>query len=296
MTKEKPERCGAIVLEAIIALPILIIALFAIVEFGLLSSHQSLVHAAGRAGADAAASLRSSLPTDGVVPPEIADAVAKVLAARGITASCIRVEHTNGPDAPYLSVAGTGGGEPVAATPSDDYVCVSVCVENTDLAPNLLELFCLDLDDTYSQHTVCRCLPPCLDDGAVAFEILVEAEGPDATATVGASTGNGWILWSNGRICFNATVPADGIYTFSSRLWSDLGGPDLANAAFVVDGVQVANFDVGETSFATAGTYSTDTFLTAGPHQFCIEFTNDFFMPPIDRNLYIDWMSLSGPN
>lgn len=292
---QKTKRCGAIVLETIIALPILIIALFAIVEFGLLSSNQSLVHAASRAGADAAAGLRSGLPTSGAVPADVADAVAKILAVRGITASCIRVEHTNGPDAPYVLVTGTGGGDPAAAPPSDGYVCISVCVENTELAPNLLEMFCLDLEDTYSQHTVCRCLPVCPDD-SVAFEILVEAEGPDASATVGASVGNGWILYANGRICFNATIPADGIYTFSSRLWGDLGGPDLPNAAFVVDGVQVANFDVAETSFATAGVYSTDTFLTAGPHEFCIEFTNDFFMPPIDRNLFVDWMSVSGPN
>ena len=111
-------------------------------EFGLLSSNQSLVHAASRAGADAASGLRGDLSTDGTVPAEITDAVAKILAARGITDSCIRIEHTNGPAPPYVSVQGSGGGDPAATPPSDDYVCVSVCVANSELAPNLLQLFC----------------------------------------------------------------------------------------------------------------------------------------------------------
>ena len=158
---DKPKRCGVIALEAIIGLPILVIALLAIVEFGLLSSNQALVHAASRAGADAAASLGCDLPESGGVPTEIVDAVQCVLAARGATASCIRVEHTNGPASPHVLQSGSGGVAPAGVVPSDQYVCVSVCVDNTELAPNLLEVFCIDLDDTYSQQSVCRCLPPC---------------------------------------------------------------------------------------------------------------------------------------
>ena len=289
----RTKRHAAVVLEAIIALPIAIIALFAIVQFGLLSSNQSLVHSASRSGADIGSSL--DLPTSGDVPTEIINAVSKTLAARGMTYSCIRVEHSNGPAPPYVLETGIGGEAPAAAPPTEDYICVSVCVENTELAPNLLEAFCLDLEGTFSQQTVCRCYtPPPTDD--VLFDILVEGEGPEVTASVGTSVGNGWLLYSNGTTCFDVTVPADGTYTFSSRLWGDQGGPDLPNAAFVVGGVQVANNNVSELSHATAGVYSTDVFLTAGTHQLCIAFTNDFFVRPIDRNLFVDWMALSGPN
>ncbi len=289
------KRTGAIVLELIVGLPVLIIALLAIVELGLLSSNQAMVHAASRAAADAAVSVGCDMPTDGEVPSEILDAVEKVLEARGMTASCVRVEHTNGPDPPYLLTNGDEASPPAAEPLGDNYVCVSVCVENTELAPNLLEAFCVDLDDTFSQQTVCRCLPPCPEETAM-FDLLVEAESDEANPTVGGPYDEGWIVWSNGEICFNATLPADGTYTFSSRLWASQGGPDLANAAFIVDGVQVADFDIVETSHATAGVYSFDVVLPAGDHEFCVAFTNDFFMPPIDRNLFVDWMSISGPN
>lgn len=145
-------------LEAIIGLPILAIALFAIVEFGLLSSNQAFVHAASRAGADAAVGLGCDLPVSGGVPAEIVDAVEMVLAARGITPSCIRVEHTIGPSPPYVLTRGTGDSVPTATPPGDDYVCVSVCVENSELAPNMLASFCVDLEETFSQQTVCRCV------------------------------------------------------------------------------------------------------------------------------------------
>lgn len=150
-------RTGAVVLEAIIGLPILVIALMAIVEFGLLSANQAYVHASSRAGADAAAGIVRQLPASGPVPAEVDQAVSKVLGARGIAASWIRVEHTNGPAPPYALTSGNGGSTPTAAAPTGDYVRVSVCVENTELAPNLLRGFSIDLFGTFSQQTTCRC-------------------------------------------------------------------------------------------------------------------------------------------
>ena len=152
-------RPGAIVLETIIGLPILMIVILAIVEFGLLSKNQAVIQAASRAGADASVGIASTLPPGGTVPSEVSDAVNAVLSARGISATCIRVEHTSGPAPPYVLVTGSGAASPIATRPSDDFVCVSVCVENTELAPNLLQLFHIDLAGKFSQHTTCRCLP-----------------------------------------------------------------------------------------------------------------------------------------
>ena len=132
--------------------------------------------------------------------------------------------------------------------------------------------------------------------GGGSIEERFEAEGPDVTATTGVQTPNGWNLFSNGEILFETDIPEDGIYTFSSRLWASQGGQDLANANLNVDGTAVGNFDVSETSFANAGDYSVDVFLSAGTHQFSVEFTNDFFAPPIDRNLFVDYGQVAGPN
>lgn len=143
------KRTGAVVLEAIICLPILVIAILAIVEMGLLSSNQAVVHAASAAGADVAVSLGCSLPTAGAVPSEIVDGVASVLSCQNITDYCIRVEHTIGPAPPYVLTFGVGASPPAATPPATrDYVCVSVCVDNSELTPNLLSSFCLDLENS----------------------------------------------------------------------------------------------------------------------------------------------------
>ena len=129
----------------------------AIVVFGLLSSRQGIVHAASRAGADAAAAYES-LPPTGPIPVEITDAIDNVLAPLGITPACIRVEHTVGGPPASVLVSGSGGTTPSAPTPSSTYVRVSVCIENTQLTPNLLSMFLLDLANTFSQQTTCRCV------------------------------------------------------------------------------------------------------------------------------------------
>ncbi len=288
-------RNGVTTLEAILALPVLFIAILGIVELGFLSSNQMVVQAASRAGADAAAALGCDLPTDGPVPDVIVDAVSNVLACENVTASCIRVEHSLGDAPPYVLTEG-GGAAPPAATPptTRDYVCVSVCVENSELAPNLLRTFCIDLAGTFSQKSVCRCTSCDEEEDLCDFSVQVEGEGPEVTATVGIAQADNWLLWSNGEIFFNVDLPADCTYTFCARLWASRGGPDLANAAFLVDGVQVADFDIAPTSFDTAEVYCVDVDLPAGNHQFSVAFTNDFFMPPIDRNLYIDYMSVDG--
>jgi len=289
-------RNGVTTLETIIALPVFLIAILAIVELGYLSSNQMIVQAASRAGADAAAALGCDLPTEGDVPTEIVTAVSSVLECKEAVASCIRVEHTLGDSPPYVLNYGSGAEPPAASPPTTrDYVCVSVCVENSELAPNLLRTFCIDLAGTYSQKSVCRCAS-CDKEEAESFSILVEAESDEATKSTGGPDPNGWNLWSNGTICFDATVPVDGTYTFCSRLWASRGGPELANAAFLVDGAQVGDFFIAPTSFGAAQVYCVDVFLTAGSHELCIAFTNDFYDPPIDRNLFIDWMSLDGPN
>lgn len=134
------------------------------------------------------------------------------------------------------------------------------------------------------------------ESSGVLVSSRFDAEGGDVSVTTGGPHPEGWIVWSNGQIFFNADVPEDGIYQFSSRLWGSQALGVQPNAAFAVDGTQITNFDIAPTSFATAEVYSVDVNLTAGSHQFGVFFTNDFYQPPIDRNLFVDWLNLEGPN
>ena len=145
-------------METIVALPVLFIALLAVVEFGLLSMHQSCLQQARRAGADAA--THSPLPTSGPVPDGILEAVNAVLECKGMTADCVRVEHNLARGGPYVLNAGIGAAPPMAPAPDQHpYVRVSVCVENTQLAPNLLRTYCVDLSGDLSQKSTTRCYP-----------------------------------------------------------------------------------------------------------------------------------------
>ena len=294
--KSLANRNGVTTLEAIIAVPILLIAILGIVELGFLSSNQMVVQAASRAGADAAAALGCDLPAEGDVPAEILSAVSNVLSCENVSAMCVRVEHTIGDTPPYVLIDGTGASPPAGTAPTTtDYVCVSVCVENSELAPNLLRTFCIDLEGTFSQKSVCRCTS-CEsteeDEDECDFSIMVQGEGPEVTATVGTGESNGWNLYSDGQLFFNVDLPEDCTYTFCARLWASRGGPDLANAAFIVDGVQIADFDIAATTFDNAEVHCVDVPLSAGNHQFAVAFTNDFFDAPIDRNLFVDYMSV----
>lgn len=133
------------------------------------------------------------------------------------------------------------------------------------------------------------------EDETEKISVTVDAEGGDVDASTGGSYGDGWNLWSNGTLSFKVDIPDDGNYEFTANLWGQQGGADLPNAAFLVNGVAIQDFDVTPTSHATAQIYGVNIFLPAGCHFFAIQYTNDYYVPPIDRNLLIDWMNVEGP-
>lgn len=152
-TARDPRR-GAVVLEAILVLPVLLIGVLAIVELSLLTSNLSWVKRASRDGASAAA--RITLPTAGPPPPEVIDAVTAALAERGAAWAEIRVDHNVGPAPPYVLTTGPGRCPGPAAVPPGEYVAVTVCVEESGLAPNLLQTYCFDLEGRFVSQTTIR--------------------------------------------------------------------------------------------------------------------------------------------
>jgi len=116
----------------------------------------------------------------------------------------------------------------------------------------------------------------------------------DLVASTGGATGQYWNLWSNGTAETTVSVPHDGLYTLAAGLAATQGGPDLARAALVIDGVTVDEVDV--TGDREVNTYSAQVELTSGVHTVGVAFLNDYYEPDVaDRNLLVDWVELSGP-
>ncbi len=167
--REPHPRRAVVLLEMILALPLLVILVMAIVEFGLLFSNEQIVEMASRAGTQVASEL-ATIPASGAVPVEISNAVAVELARIGVTGYRIRLEHNIDTTAPPATVATpvvletTYGGGPtttpsvpaVSVTSGVAYVRVTVTVFTTDLTPNLLSNYCVDLAGRVSSQTKLR--------------------------------------------------------------------------------------------------------------------------------------------
>lgn len=133
------------------------------------------------------------------------------------------------------------------------------------------------------------------EDDPECISARFEAESDDVQKTTGGADPNGWNVWSDGEAFVDLDIPCEGTYRFCSRAWGQQGGPDLPRAELRVDGTTLSSFDVTPQSFADAQVYCVDVYLTAGNHRFAIAYVNDFYMPPIDRNLLVDWLQVQGP-
>lgn len=167
-------RSGAATLELILGVPFLVIAVMALVEFGLLYSNTQLVEMASRSGAQVASRLASLSDADGgPAPVAVVEAVNAELAKLGITARQVTLEHNVDPavlsntPGDVVTLRSPGGmlcpdplepapPGPTANGPARPYVRVTVCVATTDVTPNLLSVFCVDLSNRVTQQTTTR--------------------------------------------------------------------------------------------------------------------------------------------
>lgn len=132
---------------------------------------------------------------------------------------------------------------------------------------------------------------------AIAAEITtgvtVRVEAEAATTTVGAAfNGTAWNLYSNGTVSTAQMALAAGPYTFSARVLGQQAGPDPVRMALLVDGTQVATFDVTNTVMQT---FSHQVTVSQGSHTFAVGFLNDFYLNGLDRNLVVDWLEVTRP-
>lgn len=171
----KRRRAGIAVYELILVLPILLLVLLAVVEFGVLVANRQPLEMAVRDGALVASRLDLP-PGPGPVPPEIISAIARPLAEIGVDVNAaltagtmhVRLEHnwdsaTSGELDPS-GILSSGSlvcpepTEPPAPDPDDFafgrlYVRLTVCLRSDLLTPNLLETFCLDMRERTTAET-----------------------------------------------------------------------------------------------------------------------------------------------
>lgn len=150
-------RAGSVTLEFLLVLPILLIFLLAVVEFGMFFSNMQQVALACRVGAEAASQTAGLPNAPASVPTNITDAINHQLASSGILPCRIYLEH-NLPGTeqelvttfvPACTCSAPATPLPPTPPPATNYgrlsVRVTVCVPMTELAPNCLALFGFDL-------------------------------------------------------------------------------------------------------------------------------------------------------
>ena len=119
-------------------------------------------------------------------------------------------------------------------------------------------------------------------------------EAETLTADVGQASGDAWLLWSNGGVVTDYQVETAGQYVIRARVWASQAGPENAQAAITVDTAGVQTFEVPETE-NNPGIIEATVQLSAGAKSIGVAFLNDYYMPPDDRNLYVDWVEVEGP-
>ncbi|HPM81583.1 MAG TPA: TadE/TadG family type IV pilus assembly protein [Candidatus Anammoximicrobium sp.] len=158
-------RSGSVTLEFLLVLPILLIVLLSVIEFGMFFTNMQQVALASRLGAEAASQTNLSTATNpNDIPDVIVEAINHQLATSGISPCAIILEH-NVPDSttttenketytspPCVCAAPT---IPAFPKPPAAYarrsVRVTICVPMTELAPNCLAIFGFNLTGRHAQ-------------------------------------------------------------------------------------------------------------------------------------------------
>lgn len=110
----------------------------------------------------------------------------------------------------------------------------------------------------------------------------------------GGATEDAWNLYTNGVVSADVTIATAGAYTITVRAWAQQAGPDPARMEVRVDGQVAQTFDVPQTA-SNPALFTVRQTLRAGGHTIGAAFINDFYQAPDDRNLFVDYLELAGP-
>jgi len=134
-----------------------------------------------------------------------------------------------------------------------------------------------------------------------AMKILVPStttqfEAEKLPATSGGMNGDAWNLNSNGSLTATMNVATAGEYIVSVRAWERHAGSEYAKMDVAIDGKLVKTFDIKATSGAPE-VVTVNVQIAAGNRKIEVSFLNDYYDQAAsqDRNLYVDWIKVTGP-
>ena len=136
-------RSGVTYLELILAMPVLLVFLASVIEFGLIMANLKYLPAASRAGAKVVAETPVASIDDLATLTAARDAANDVLAAADLVSCRVIISHNFGGGGSQASGTCTCSAPttPTLPTDGDGAVRVTVCVELSRLAPDLLSIF-----------------------------------------------------------------------------------------------------------------------------------------------------------
>ncbi len=179
------------------------------------------------------------------------------------------------------------GQRPAADFPADDHgFGFDNIADVLSVSPSLVELY-----ERAAEALVAEALAL-----PTADPVLLQVEGENLSSSVGAATADAWNLWSSGDLTNVFVLPADGRYRVSARVWGDQAGPEPARAQLVAGNTDLGTFDVASTR-SSPQVISGEAQLNGGSRPVTVSFVNDYYdqAAGLDRNLYVDWISVEGP-
>lgn len=112
----------------------------------------------------------------------------------------------------------------------------------------------------------------------------------------------GGYLARNGDVTAPHRFPAQGRYRISFGAWADQAGHDLAGAGLVLDGRELARFEVAAERGQTPEVHSHEIEVeSSGTRSVGVRYLNDYWRPDEpdprqrDRNLGVAWIEVEGP-
>lgn len=113
-------------------------------------------------------------------------------------------------------------------------------------------------------------------------------------ASNGAANGEGWLFYSNGTATVPVNVKLAGTYRISVRAGEQHAGTEFARMTVRAGQTPLRTFDVSAPRTMPA-VYEYEQALSPGMQNVVVAFTNDFFMDGQDRNLWLDYVEVTGP-
>ena len=178
-------------------------------------------------------------------------------------------------------------GTPVLLSDHNSAVATFTAPETDQYGSNLT--FNLTVTDSGGLKSTIICLVYVTQTNWTDPEITLEAEDMP-TKTTGGSTTGGWNLWSNGYIADNADFPGEGTYTFEISAKGSFAGGAWPEMELRIDNTVVETATVDSSEWSV---YTIEASVASGTHEIAVFFTNDYFKPPEDRNLYVDKINVT---